>query len=175
MGIAFHPDFAREPYVYAMHTYGGRRRRTMNRLVRMKWDGTHSVTRLSFSTDSLAAGFTMGRASRWVRTRCSTSRPATRGRAAMRRIAASLGGKIFRLTPEGRAALRTIRSATSVWSYGHRNPQGLVFHPTTGVLYSTEHGPNDNDEVNIIREAGTTAGRTCMARATTTSARTRVL
>ena len=31
-----------------------------------------------------------------------------------------------------------------------RNPQGLVFHPTTGALYSTEHGPNDNDEVNVI-------------------------
>src|SRR6476659_1187919 len=37
MGIAFHPDFAREPFVYAMHTYssGGAR----NKLVRMRWDG----------------------------------------------------------------------------------------------------------------------------------------
>src|SRR3954468_8720684 len=40
MGIAFHPDFAHESYVYAMHTYAGDGGATMNRLVRMRWDGT---------------------------------------------------------------------------------------------------------------------------------------
>ncbi len=38
----------------------------------------------------------------------------------------------------------------SIWSYGHRNPQGLVKHPETGVIWSTEHGPRGGDELNII-------------------------
>ena len=38
-----------------------------------------------------------------------------------------------------------------IWSYGHRNPQGLAFHPQTGVLWSTEHGPQGGDELNVIR------------------------
>ena len=65
----------------------------------------------------------------------------------------SLGGKILRLTLDGRPAPGNPFD-NAVWSYGHRNPQGLVFHPSTGVLYETEHGPSDNDEVNIIRRGG---------------------
>ena len=38
-----------------------------------------------------------------------------------------------------------------IWSYGHRNPQGLAFHPDTGDLWSTEHGPQGGDELNLIR------------------------
>ena len=37
-----------------------------------------------------------------------------------------------------------------IWSYGHRNPQGLAFHPDTGDLWSTEHGPQGGDELNLI-------------------------
>jgi aldose sugar dehydrogenase len=38
-----------------------------------------------------------------------------------------------------------------IWSYGHRNPQGLAFHPQTGDLWSNEHGPQGGDELNLIR------------------------
>jgi glucose/arabinose dehydrogenase len=38
----------------------------------------------------------------------------------------------------------------SIWSYGHRNPQGLVQDPTTGILWETEHGPQGGDELNLI-------------------------
>ncbi len=38
----------------------------------------------------------------------------------------------------------------SVWSYGHRHPQGLEFHPLTGRLWATEHGPRGGDELNRI-------------------------
>jgi aldose sugar dehydrogenase len=39
----------------------------------------------------------------------------------------------------------------SIWSYGHRNPQGNAFHPETGELWETEHGPKGGDELNIIK------------------------
>jgi glucose/arabinose dehydrogenase len=41
----------------------------------------------------------------------------------------------------------------TIWSYGHRNPQGLAWDPVTGKLWESEHGPQGGDEVNII-EAG---------------------
>jgi len=42
----------------------------------------------------------------------------------------------------------------SIWSYGHRNPQGLAWHPVTGKLWESEHGPNSADEINIIDKGG---------------------
>lgn len=38
----------------------------------------------------------------------------------------------------------------SIWSYGHRNPQGLAIHPETGEVWATEHGPQGGDELNRI-------------------------
>ncbi len=46
----------------------------------------------------------------------------------------------------GRAGARP-----EIFSYGHRNPQGLAFHPGTGVLWSNEHGPQGGDELNVVR------------------------
>ena len=45
----------------------------------------------------------------------------------------------------------------SIWSYGHRNPQGLAFHPETGDLWANEHGPQGGDEFNLI-ESGKNYG-----------------
>ncbi len=39
-----------------------------------------------------------------------------------------------------------------IWSYGHRNPQGLVFDKTNGILWEMEHGPQGGDEINIIKK-----------------------
>jgi len=38
----------------------------------------------------------------------------------------------------------------AIWSYGHRSPQGLAFHPETGDLWESEHGPQGGDELNLI-------------------------
>ncbi len=37
-----------------------------------------------------------------------------------------------------------------IWSYGHRNPQGLAIHPETGDVWLTEHGPQGGDELNLV-------------------------
>lgn len=150
MGIAFHPDFAHEPYVFAMHTYGGTGGATMNRLVRMRWDGRALGTPTVLLDGIAGAGIHNG--SRIAvgpdkMLYISTGDAGSGDRAQDR---SSLNGKILRLTPDGHAAPDN-PFGDVVWSYGHRNPQGLVFHPSTGVLYETEHGPNDNDEINIIR------------------------
>ncbi|WP_291870064.1 PQQ-dependent sugar dehydrogenase [Maribacter sp.] len=67
------------------------------------------------------------------------------------------GGKIYRLHDDGRIPLDNpfvgIDSAkTAIYSYGHRNPQGLILHTITGEIWSHEHGPKGGDEINIIKK-----------------------
>jgi len=66
------------------------------------------------------------------------------------------GGKIYRLFDDGRVPednpfVNTTGAKTAVYSYGHRNPQGLTLHPITGKIWEHEHGPMGGDEINIIK------------------------
>jgi glucose/arabinose dehydrogenase len=66
-------------------------------------------------------------------------------------------GKIIRIRPDGSVPpdnpfVGKAGAKPEVWSYGHRNPQGLAFHPTTGRLWEHEHGPRGGDEINIIEK-----------------------
>lgn len=66
-------------------------------------------------------------------------------------------GKIHRMYDDGRAVednpfYGNDTARATIWSYGHRNMQGLVFHPETQVLWETEHGPKGGDEVNLIEK-----------------------
>jgi glucose/arabinose dehydrogenase len=74
----------------------------------------------------------------------------------------SLNGKILRMTRDGAIPVDNPIAGSYVYSLGHRNPQGLAFQPGTGALWSTEHGPSEQqgccmDEVNHI-EAGKNYG-----------------
>lgn len=64
-------------------------------------------------------------------------------------------GKIHRLFDDGRVPkdnpfVKTKDAIPSIWSYGHRNPQGLTMDPRDGALYNTEHGPRGGDELNLV-------------------------
>ncbi len=65
-------------------------------------------------------------------------------------------GKIVRLTRDGAAApdnpfVGRAGVAPEVWTYGHRNPQGLALDPATGDIWEHEHGPRGGDEINRLR------------------------
>jgi glucose/arabinose dehydrogenase len=65
------------------------------------------------------------------------------------------GGKILRLKEDGTVPpdnpfIGKEGYKPEIFTYGHRNPQGLAFHPDTGVLWENEHGPQGGDELNII-------------------------
>ncbi len=61
-------------------------------------------------------------------------------------------GKIVRLNADGSIPADNPFSGSPVWSYGHRNPQGLALDPATGILWEHEHGPRGGDEVNRIEK-----------------------
>jgi glucose/arabinose dehydrogenase len=64
-------------------------------------------------------------------------------------------GKTIRLHDDGRVPadnpfVGQANALPEIWSYGHRNPQGLAIHPETGDLWLNEHGPQGGDELNLI-------------------------
>jgi glucose/arabinose dehydrogenase len=79
-------------------------------------------------------------------------------REAAQRLSSGLG-KIVRLNSDGRPLAGNPFVGRNgawpyIWSYGHRNPQGLAVDPATGRLWAHEHGPRGGDEVNLIEKGG---------------------
>lgn len=67
-------------------------------------------------------------------------------------------GKIHRIKDDGSIPtdnpfVGQANALPSIYSYGHRNPQGLAMHPITGTIWEHEHGPKGGDEINIIKKA----------------------
>jgi glucose/arabinose dehydrogenase len=67
-------------------------------------------------------------------------------------------GKIVRLHDDGRVPadnpfVTRAGARPEIWSYGHRNLQGLAIHPETGDVWANEHGPQGGDELNLIQPA----------------------
>lgn len=66
-------------------------------------------------------------------------------------------GKIYRLNDDGSIPadnpfVNTKNAKTAIFSYGHRNPQGMAKNPLTGAIWVNEHGPRGGDEINIIKK-----------------------
>lgn len=66
-------------------------------------------------------------------------------------------GKVVRLHEDGKIPadnpfVKTPGARPEIWTYGHRNPQGMTIHPTTGVIWAHEHGPQGGDELNIVQK-----------------------
>lgn len=159
MGLALHPRYPQEPYVYAMYTYR-EKAQLFNRVLRLKDTGDkgvfdrtiidgipggrfHNGGRIAFGPDGMlyiAAGEAF--------------------KAHLAQDIKSLGGKILRVTPEGRVPHDNPFAGSPVYSYGNRNPQGIAWHPATGELFESEHGPSGefgrfaNDEINLIVKGG---------------------
>lgn len=66
-------------------------------------------------------------------------------------------GKIYRLYDDGRIPednpfINSSNAKKAIYSYGHRNPQGMIKNPETGDIWINEHGPQGGDEINIIQK-----------------------
>jgi glucose/arabinose dehydrogenase len=164
MGLAVDPQFSENGFIYVAYTYRGPGRGFLNRLVRLKEDpATGGGVEDAILLDGIV-GNTIHDGGR-VKFGPDGKLYWTMGEAGMEDLAqdlSSLNGKILRLNPDGTVPSDNPFPGSPVFSYGHRNPQGLAWQPGTGRLFATEHGPSGlqlccRDEVNAI-EAGMNYG-----------------
>jgi len=157
MGLALDPQFAQNHFVYVAYTYRAPNGRLQNRLVRLREDqksGNGSLDKVLIDNVAGANNHDGGRVKfgpdgkiYWTTGDAQTTRFAQDLR--------SLNGKILRINADGSIPADNPFANSYVYSYGHRNPQGLAWQSKTQRLYSTEHGPSGfqgccRDELNYI-------------------------
>jgi len=154
LGMALHPDFSQNKFVYVYLTSQSRGN-LENRVERYVLNGDQLEDRIVILDNIPAAGNHDGGK---IEFGPDGKLYITTGDAQSQNLAQntdSLAGKILRINEDG--SIPTDNPfGNLVWSYGHRNPQGLVWD-REGRLWSTEHGPSGsqtgNDEVNLIEKA----------------------
>ncbi|MBI4429819.1 MAG: PQQ-dependent sugar dehydrogenase [Ignavibacteriales bacterium] len=162
MGLAFHPEFAKNRFVYLSFTTRDRGD-LINKVVRFVLTGNNLidpgdiVPRLPASSVHNGCRIRFGPDGKLY---VSTGDAADRELAQDRN---SLAGKILRLNDDGSIPVDNPRKNSPVYAIGLRNPQGIDWHPSAALLFETEHGPSGfdgpggGDEVNII-DAGKNYG-----------------
>jgi glucose/arabinose dehydrogenase len=149
LGMVLHPNFSATPQVFVAYDYNNANG-YRERIVRYTYNGTtlinpitiidnihassiHNGCRLLITPD-LKLFITTGDAS-------DQSNPQN---------ISAVNGKILRLNLDGSIPADNPVAGNPYWSFGHRNPQGLVL--ANNILYSSEHGPDTDDEINIIEK-----------------------
>ncbi len=147
-GITIDPEFEKTHFVYLYYTYANQGNGSLNRVSRYILDGEklnsekiivdkipgalfHDGGRIKFGPDNLLY-ITTGDAQE----------------PSLAQDKNSTAGKILRVTPDGNPAPGN-PFGNLVYSYGHRNPQGITWD-NTGALWETEHGSSSTDELNFI-------------------------
>lgn len=154
LGITLHPDFSSNQYVYLYYTYSGSGNNTLNRVVRMTYQN-NQLNDEKIIVDNIpgAANHNGGRIKfgpdKYLYIATGDGQQPSRAQDKN-----SLAGKILRVTDTG-AVVEGNPFGNQIYSYGHRNPQGLVWD-SKNTLWATEHGPSGgslgtgNDELNKI-------------------------
>lgn len=148
LGMVLHPQFSTSPHVFVVYNYtaAGNYREKVVRFTYSAGKLTdpqtifdnitaaniHNGSRLVIAGDKLF--ISTGDAA-------NTALPQNNG---------FLNGKILRINLDGSIPADNPFAGNALWSKGHRNPQGLVY--ANNILYSSEHGPDTDDEINIIEK-----------------------
>ncbi len=145
LGIAIDPNFEENKYVYVYYTYAGNESH-LNRVSRLTYDEILKDETILIDAIPGAMYHDGGR----IEFGPGNKLYITTGDALNPSFAqdlSSTAGKILRINPDGTIPEDNPYNS-SVYSYGHRNPQGLAWN--NGILFAPEHGSSQNDEINII-------------------------
>ncbi|MGE5618858.1 MAG: PQQ-dependent sugar dehydrogenase [Sphingomonadaceae bacterium] len=154
MGLALDPNFAQNGQIYVMYTREAGPGQLANRLSRLTVQGNQAGGETVLLDGIPAATIHDGGRLRFGP---DGKLYVTTGDAAASSLAQDIGsvaGKVLRINPDGTIPEDNPFPGSPVFTFGHRNPQGLAFQPGTGQLFSTEHGPSGNDEVNVLQAGG---------------------
>jgi glucose/arabinose dehydrogenase len=150
LGLALHPDFVENHLLYVYHTYSNGSN-VFNKVL-MLTERDNKIVESKVMIDGIpAADRNDGGRIRFGPDGKLYVATGDARQPDLAQNANSLAGKILRLNPDGTIPEDNPFEGSPVYSYGHRNIQGLAWHPATGELYASEHGAEGNDEVNIIR------------------------
>ncbi|MBI5856064.1 MAG: PQQ-dependent sugar dehydrogenase [Sphingobacteriales bacterium] len=149
LGMVLHPNFSTTPQVFVVYDYnnGGNYR---EKVVRFTYNGTTLINPVTLIDNINAASIHNG--SRLLITP-DLKLFITTGDASNQSLPQNtnaVNGKILRLNLDGSIPADNPVAGNPYWSFGHRNPQGLVY--ANNIMYSSEHGPANDDEINIIEK-----------------------
>jgi glucose/arabinose dehydrogenase len=147
LGLALDPNFSTQPYVYVSYNYnsGG----TKERIVRYSYSGGVLQNPQTLIDNIAGASIHDGCRLLFIDGKLYI----TTGDAANQTLPqnlASLNGKVLRINPDGTIPSDNPIPGNPAWSWGHRNAQGMIY--ANNKLYITEHGPTNDDEINVIEK-----------------------
>lgn len=148
MGIALHPNFSQNHYFYVMHSYS-ESNRIYNRIIRLIENNNKAYTD-KILIDKIPGGqihnggrIKVGPDKKLYITTGDAGNPS------LSQNLSSTAGKILRIELNGSIPKDNPFTNSPIYSFGHRNPQGLAWS-SKNILYSSEHGQSAHDEINII-------------------------
>jgi aldose sugar dehydrogenase len=150
LGLALHPNFTENHLLYVYHTYSNDSAAVLNQVL-MLTEKDNKIVESKVIIDNIPAAdrndggrIKFGPDGKLYIATGDARQPE------LAQDAGSLAGKILRLNSDGSIPEDNPFEGSPVYSYGHRNIQGLAWHPVTGELYASEHGLEGNDEINLI-------------------------
>jgi glucose/arabinose dehydrogenase len=150
LGLALHPNFTENHLLYVYHTYSNDSS-VLNKVL-MLTESDNKIIESKVIIDNIPAAdrndggrIKFGPDGKLYIATGDARQPE------LAQDAGSLAGKILRLNSDGSIPADNPFEGSPVYSYGHRNIQGLAWHPMTGDLYASEHGLEGNDEINLIK------------------------
>ena len=152
LGMALHPDFLNNGYLYVVYNYSGTSG-YREKVVRYTYANNAIANPTTIIENIPASNIHNGSRIRVINESTGVKIYFTTGDASNASSAQdvnSRSGKVHRLNADGSIPADNPIAGNPLWTYGHRNPQGLVF--VNNKIYESEHGPNIEDEVNIIEK-----------------------
>lgn len=150
LGMALHPDFDANPYVYLVYNYteSGSIR---ERLVRYTLQGSELVNEEILINDITGNNYHIGSRLIFAPDGKLLMTTGDAGDMPLSQNPTSLNGKLLRINPDGSIPEDNPTPESYVWAIGFRNSQGLDISEA-GIIYASEHGPDSDDEINIIEQ-----------------------
>ena len=160
-----HPDYAKNGWIYFAFSdpqKSGGRSVSLTRIIRAKLrDGAlveqQDIYKAPLTAYPGAGGVHFGGALAFDREGHLFFSIGERGHGANSQNLAVPMGKVHRIHDDGRIPadnpfVNDSSAVPTIWSYGHRNPQGLGINPVDGTVWDVEHGPRGGDELNLVRK-----------------------